>query len=51
MPAIPEISLCMIVRDEERCLRRCLDSAAGFVSERFLVIQVQQIRRRRLLGN
>lgn len=27
------VSLCMIVRDESRCLRRCLDSFAAFVDE------------------
>lgn len=37
MPVIPEISLCMIVRNEEKQLRRCLESAKAFVSEILLV--------------
>lgn len=32
-PARERISLCMIVRNEERCLERCLRSAAPWVSE------------------
>ena len=30
---IPTISLCMIVRDEERFLRPCLESVRGVVDE------------------
>ena len=31
------VSLVMIVRDEERCLARCLDSVAGVVDELVVV--------------
>ena len=33
----PSIALCMIVRDEEANLKRCLDSVRGLVSEINLV--------------
>lgn len=31
------VSLCMIVRNEERCIKRCLESAAPFVDEIIIV--------------
>ncbi len=33
----PRISLCMIVRDEQECLLRCLESAKPFVDEMIIV--------------
>jgi len=36
-PASPRLSLCMIVRDEERCLARCLESVRGVVDEAVVV--------------
>lgn len=36
-PTGPTLSLCMIVRDEERTLGRCLASVAGVVDERIVV--------------
>lgn len=33
----PSVSLCMIVKDEEKCLERCLTSVQSFVSEMIIV--------------
>jgi glycosyltransferase involved in cell wall biosynthesis len=33
----PKISLCMIVKNEEHCLRRCLDSVRDYVDEMIIV--------------